>query len=134
MLNPTTSAAPQAAQGRPEGERTRSRRVFRPNVDIRETNQAIELFADMPGVDERSAEVTLERDVLTIKGKVDWEIPGSHRPLLGEFAFGDYERVFTLSAEVDQASIQASVKHGVLRVVLPKAAPPKARRIAVKSG
>lgn len=134
MLNPRTSTAPEGVQGAPETERTRPRRMFRPNVDIRETPQAIELYADMPGVDQRSTEVTLESGVLTIRGRVDWQTPGTHRPLVREFEIGDYERVFTLSDEVDQSQIEATVKNGVLRLLLPKTAPPKARRIEVKTG
>lgn len=134
MLNPTTEGTGVRGPAAPGGEPTRNRRVFRPNVDIVETEQAIELFADMPGVDERSTEVTLERDVLTIKGRVDWETPASHRPLAREFEFGDYERTFTLTTEVAQEQIVATVKDGVLHLVLPKAAPAKAHKIAVKSG
>lgn len=132
MLNPTKSASAQAPQGMPESEGTRSR-AFRPNVDIVETGESIELFADMPGVDEKSTEVTLERNVLTIKGRVDWKTPDTHRSLLREFEIGDYERVFTLATQVDESKIQATVKHGVLHLVLPKAGPAKARRIAVTS-
>ncbi len=109
----------------------RERRVFRPNVDVLETESAIELYADMPGVTEQTVEVTLEREVLTIRGRVDWEAPPTHRPVFREFEHGDYERVFTLSAEVNQDDVRAAVKNGVLHLTLPKAAPPKARRIQV---
>ncbi len=116
------------------GEQTRPRRVFRPNVDIVETPSAIELYADMPGVNEGSADITLERDVLTIKGAVHWDVPTSHHMLQREFQVGDYRRQFVLSAEVEHDKIEASMKHGVLHLVLPKAAPAQARKIAVRGG
>jgi HSP20 family molecular chaperone IbpA len=47
-------------------------------------------------------------------------------------AWGDYERVFTLSEDIDRERIEASQKNGVLRLVLPKAAPAKARKIQLK--
>lgn len=113
------------------GER---RRVFRPRVNVWETPEAIFLVADMPGVDETTAEVTLDRDVLTIRGRVHWEPPVSHRPVHSEFGMGDYLREFSLNAEVDADNIQAQVRNGVLRVALPRARSAGARRIEVKGG
>lgn len=130
MLNPTPETRSEPSRARAEGERTRTR-AFRPNVDIIERPDAIELYADMPGVDESSTEITLERNVLTLKGQVSWQVPGTHRPVFREFEIGNYERVFTLSTDVDAERIQATVKHGVLHLVLPKAEPAKARRIAI---
>lgn len=60
----------QELQGQEGVERTRSGRVYTPAVDIYETTEAIVLVADMPGVDESSVDVTLEKSVLTIYGRV----------------------------------------------------------------
>jgi len=86
----------------------------------------------MPGVDERSVDITLEKDVLTIYGKVEADAPEKHVLYFSEYGIGDYQRVFTLTDEVDRDKIQASVKNGVLKIVLPKAAAVKMRKIAVK--
>ena len=116
----------------PEGvERTKPRSVFKPDVDIMEQKDDTVLTADLPGVDERSLDITLEKSVITIRGTVTPEIPAGYRLVYGEYAVGDYERAFTLSDEVDKDRIQATVKNGVLKLVLPKAAAAKARRISV---
>ncbi len=116
----------------PEGvERTKPRRVFKPDVDIVERKDDTVLTADLPGVDEHSLDITLEKNVITIKGTVEQKPRDGYRLAYGEYEVGDYERVFTLSDEVDKDRIQASVKNGVLTLVLPKAAVAQARKIAV---
>ncbi len=116
----------------PQGvERTKPRRVFKPDVDIVERKDDTVLTTDMPGVDEHSLDITLEKNIITIKGAVDPKILEGYRLAYGEYEVGDYERVFTLSDEIDKDRIQASIKNGVLKLVLPKAAIAKTRKIAV---
>lgn len=116
----------------PEGvERTKPHRVFKPDVDIVERKDDTVLTADLPGVDEHSLDITLEKNVLTIRGTVDQKIPDGYRLAYREYQVGDYERAFTLSDEVDKDRIQASVKNGVLRLALPKSAAAKTRKIVV---
>lgn len=116
----------------PEGvERTRPRRVFKPQVDIVERADDTVLTADLPGVDEHSIDISLEKNVLTIKGTADRKTSEGYRLAYGEYEVGDYERAFTLSDEVDKDRIQATVKNGVLRLVLPKATAAKTRKIVV---
>ena len=114
-------------------ERTRSRLAFVPRADIYETNEAIVLVTDMPGVDENSLDITLENDVLTINGYVETAYPEGYGLSYGEYRVGDYQRSFTLSNKIDQGKIEATVKGGVLRLYLPKAEP-STRRIAVTAG
>src|SRR5512139_3730756 len=116
-----------------KGERTRERRVYAPAVDIIERKDDIIVIADMPGVDENSLDITLEKNVLTINGRVEARIPERHRLSLAEYGVGDYQRVFTLTSEVDRERIQASVKNGVLTLSLPKAEALKTRKIPVKA-
>jgi HSP20 family molecular chaperone IbpA len=120
--------------GLASAESMRNRRVYTPKVDIVETNDTIELIADMPGVDERSVSITLERGVLTVYGKVDWKEPESHDAVHREYGIGDYQRAFTLSDAIDQDRIEAQVRNGVLRLKLPKGAGAKVRQISVKGG
>jgi len=124
----------QEAQNIAGTERTRNRRVYVPKVDIYEAKDAIVLIADMPGVDEKSVDITLEKNVLTIAGTVEQESYEDHNITYSEYGTGDYERAFTISDEVDREKIEASVKQGVLRVTLPKAEPVKAKKIAIKTG
>jgi HSP20 family protein len=120
--------------GVPEGvERTKPRKVFKPDVDITEQKDDTVLTADLPGVDDKSLDITLEKNVITIRGNVEPEIPAGYRLAYAEYEVGDYERAFTLSDEVDKDRIQATIKNGVLRLVLPKAAAAKARKIAISA-
>lgn len=114
-------------------ERTRSRLAFVPRADIYETNEAIVLLADMPGVDETTLDITLENDVLTINGYVNTSYPEGYGLAYGEYRVGDYQRSFTLSDKINRDKIEATVKDGVLRLYLPKAEP-STRKIAVTAG
>jgi HSP20 family protein len=122
----------QELEERDGAERTRTSRLYMPRVDIYEQDDETVLVADMPGVDEKSVDITLEKNVLTIKGlRRDMEGYGL---AYSEYGVGDYERTFALSDEVDRNKIQASMKDGVLRLVLPKAEEARTRKIAVKTG
>jgi HSP20 family protein len=57
------------------------RRSFIPAVDVRETPDALVLWADMPGVSEREVEVSLEGNTLTIEGRPSAEAPAGHAPV-----------------------------------------------------
>ena len=117
----------------PEGvERTRSGKVFSPPADIWETDEAIVLVADMPGVSPESVEVALEDDVLTIKGTVRSQQPEGGSLAYSEYEVGDYVRSFSLTDEIDQDRIEARIAGGVLRLTLPKAQP-RRRKIEVKA-
>ena len=97
-------------------ERTRDRPVYVPRVDIVETEDALEIFADMPGITRDSVEVTLEQRVLSIRGRASTSVPEGLAPLYLEYEPGDYERSFTLSDAVDPAGISARVQGGVLHL------------------
>ena len=58
---------------------------------------------------------------------------GGYQRVYNEYSDGDYERVFTLSANIDRDRIEATLKDGVLQLVLPKAEAAKARKIELKS-
>ena len=114
-------------------ERTRARKAYVPRADIFETKDAVVVVADMPGVDENSIDITLEKGVLSINGFVEQDQADNYSLAYAEYEVGDYFRRFTLSNEVDQENIQASVKNGVLRLHLPKAGPAQAKKISVKA-
>lgn len=115
------------------GEPVRNRRVFAPLADIYETNERIVVLADMPGVDEQTIDITLEKNVLTIEGYTSSQTEAGLRLVHCESPEGNYRRVFFLSEEVDRDGIEATVKDGVLKLVLPKSAKAMARKITVKS-
>jgi len=113
-------------------ERLSERKVYMPRTDIYETDSSLVVLADMPGVDERSVDVTLDQNILTISGKVEYAPPAGHHSAYSEYEVGDYERTFELSDEVDREGITASVKNGVLKLTLPKSGRAQTKKIAVK--
>jgi len=116
-----------------EMERTRDRQCFIPKTDIYENEDEIIILADMPGVNEGSLDITLEKNILTIQAFVDESYPEGFERVYSEYVSGDYQRSFKLSDEVDQEKIEAVVSNGELRLRLPKAEPAKAKKIKVKA-
>jgi HSP20 family molecular chaperone IbpA len=124
-LEKTPSDIPQQA------ERTTTGRVFVPKVDIIETDESMLLIGDFPGVDDEGMNITLEKNVLTIRGNVQFEIPKGYTLAYAEYEVGDFERVFLIGEEVDRDHIQASLKNGTLRLTLPKAQQVPTQKIPV---
>lgn len=118
-----------------ETESTRNRKIYLPRVDIFETGDTIVLVADMPGVDENSVTITLEKSVLTLKGIPVIEHLKGYDLDLAEYDIGDYQRSFSLSDQINGEKIDASMKNGVLRLTLPRTARAKeaVKKITVKS-
>lgn len=114
-------------------ERIRNVKTFVPRVDIYETRDALFLIADMPGVDEKTVDVELEKNILTISGRVEDSKVKDHTLVFSEYEVGDYERAFTLSDEIDREKIKAIVKQGVLRLELPKAEKVKPKKITINA-
>jgi HSP20 family molecular chaperone IbpA len=116
-----------------EAERPRSRKTYLPKVDIYETKEAVILIADMPGVDDKSVEVLLEKNILSLSGKTEPPAFPGYTVAYAEYDGGDYHREFTISDEIDKDNIGASVKNGLFRLTLPKAQKIKARKITIKT-
>ena len=116
------------------GERTRSRRTFRPAVDIYEVENGLMLLADVPGATPEGVTITLERRVLSIHAQAAEHSPGGHSLVYQEYEVGDFECQFTLAGEFDADRIEANLTDGVLRLTIPKAAEAQARTIQIKSG
>jgi HSP20 family protein len=113
-------------------ESTRNVPVYVPPVDIYESQDAIVILADMPGVAPEGVDVDLRENQLTFTGKVVLE-ESKERMLLQEYGVGDFYRQFTLSSRIDQGKIEASMKDGVLVLTLPKAEVAKPKKITVKT-
>lgn len=113
-------------------EYTRERPRFVPRADIYETEDKVVVLVDMPGVDANSVDITLERNILSIRGFVESVMPENYALAWAEYRDGDYERRFTLSNEIDREGIEAVVKDGVLHLHLPKSDMMKNRKITIK--
>jgi HSP20 family molecular chaperone IbpA len=105
--------------------------VFVPVADIFETDQALTVILEMPGVRKNSVDVTVENDVLTIGGRVDFSDYDGLQPLYTEYNVGNYARSFQLSSKIEQGRINAELKDGIMTLVLPKAEKAKPRKINV---
>ena len=113
-------------------ERNAPRPVFVPPADIYETRDSLIVMCELPGVGSDGVDITLERRVLTIRARAANQQHTGYQRVYAEYSDGDYERVFTLSEDIDRDGIEATAKDGVLHLVLPKAAPAKARKIELK--
>ncbi len=114
-------------------EQTRPGAVFTPTVDIFETEKNITLLADMPGVKAAALNIDLHENVLTLDGEVNAPEKSGEVDIIREYYTGKYYRQFTLSQLIDQSKIEAKMKDGVLRLILPKVEAAKPRQIAVKA-
>ena len=109
---------------------------FVPRVNIRESDEALVLSAELPGVEEKDFEVILEDDVLILKGEKksehEAEEEGYHRV---EIYSGRFERRFALPFEADPEAVKAAYKNGVLTVTVPKPseAKPQVRHIEIST-
>ena len=110
--------------------------VFAPRVDIVETDREVQLSAELPGLDEKDFEVTVDDNAVTIKGeKKEEREEKTEQSYHLERSYGSFHRVIPLPTEIEAGKASASFKKGVLKVVLPKAAREKAkgRRIEIKA-
>jgi len=121
------------AEERPSIESARGANIYRPAADICETETGVVIAIDMPGVGPEDVEITLEKRVLSIRGRGRQTRPEGYTPVYAEYGEGDYERAFSLSEEIDAAGIKAAVNGGVLMLELPKVEPAKPKRIKVKA-
>lgn len=125
---------PSAKNGNPAiPHRPVERLVFTPPIDIYETDEGLILRADLPGVSLETLELQVQDNKLTLFGRMEPTAPENARLLHQEYETGDFLRSFILSDEVDHQNITAKLNHGVLEVVLPKAAKPEPRRIQVQT-
>ena len=112
-------------------EATIPARVFVPATDIFETDEALTVILEMPGVDKDKVYVKVENDVLKIEGWIDFSRYEGLQPVYTEYNIGNYARSFQLSSKIDQDRISAELRDGVMTLVLPKSEKAKPRKIAV---
>ena len=112
-------------------EATIPTRVFRSNADIYETEDALNVVLEMPGVEKSNVEIRVEDDILSVQGRLDLSKYKGLQPLYTEYNVGHYARNFQLSSRVDQSNISAEMKDGVLNLKLSKAKEAKPRTIKV---
>ena len=113
-------------------EATIPARVFLPTADIYETQDALTVILEMPGVEKHNVNVRVEDGLLHVEGRLDLDKYEGLQPLYTEYNVGHFARSFQLSSKIAQDRIGAELKNGVLTLSLPKIEEAKPRRIEVR--
>ena len=107
--------------------------VWSPRVDVKETQDAYQVLADLPGLEKKDINISLHDNVLTVKGeRKSEEKSEDENQHYSERTYGSFSRSFQLPAKVEQKDIRAEYKDGVLKVVLKKSEEAKPREIEIK--
>jgi len=112
-------------------EKTIPGRHFIPTADIFETDEALTVIMEMPGVEKKNVSIALENDLLHVEGQIDFSNYQGMDPVYTEYNVGHYARRFTISGKVDRDNISAQLDDGVLTLTLPKVKEAMPRRISV---
>jgi len=112
-------------------ETTIPARLFVPTADIYETQDALTVILEMPGVEKSNVSVRVEHGLLHVEGRLDLTKYQGLQPLYTEYNVGHYARTFQLSSKIDQTKIAASLNDGVLSLTLPKVEEAKPRLINI---
>ena len=115
----------------PKEEKTVPARFYVPNADIFETDSALTVVMEMPGVEKKDVSIQLENEVLRIEGRIDFSKYEELEPVYAEYNIGHYARTFALSNKIDQAGISADLADGVLTLTLKKAKEAMPKRITI---
>jgi HSP20 family protein len=107
-------------------------RIFLPAADIYESEDALTVVLEMPGVDKGNVDVRIEDGVLNVEGRLDFSKYQNLMPVYTEYNIGHYARSFRLSSKIDSTKIGAEMNDGVLSLLLPKVEEAKPRTIQVK--
>ena len=112
-------------------ETTIPARIFLPTTDIYEAPESLTVPVEMPDVEKKNVEISVEDGVLNVRGRLDLTKYQGLTPLYTEYNVGHYSRSFRLSSKIDQNKIGAEMKDGVLSLTLPKIEEAKPRTIRV---
>jgi len=115
-----------------KGEKTVPARYYVPSTDIYETEDALMVIMEVPGVDRDNIDVKLENDELRVEARIDFSNYEGMEPLYTEYNVGHFMRAFSLSQGIDQKDIAASLSDGVLTLTLKKVQQAKPRQIEIR--
>jgi len=112
-------------------EKTIPARFYVPYTDIYETEDALIVVMEIPGVDKDRIDIKIEEGTLLMEGRIDFDNYADMQPVYTEYNVGHYSRRFSLSSKIDQDRISARMEDGVLTLKLPKAEEAKPRKITI---
>lgn len=110
---------------------------FAPSIDVYETDKEITVDVELPGIDEKDIDISLNKDVLIISGRKESEVTEKDKSYYRhERSYGSFRRSIQLPDEVDEDKIEATYKKGILKIVLPKTAQSvtQRRKIEIRKG
>ena len=114
-------------------EATVPARIYVPTTDIFETEGALMVVMEMPGVVKEHTDIIVEDNVLSVTGRIDFSKYEKLQPVYTEYNIGHFRRSFSLApSSIDEHKITAEMEDGVLTLSLPKAERAKARKIELK--
>jgi HSP20 family protein len=114
-----------------KGEKTVPARYFVPNTDIRETEDALLVVMEVPGVARDKVDIRVEEDTLFVEARIDPSQYEGMEPLYTEYNVGHFARRFALGHAIDQQQIGATLNDGILTLTLKKMQHAKPRRIEI---
>jgi HSP20 family protein len=123
------------------GIRSNEGNMLLPSIDVSETDKEIEVTVDLPGLERKDVDISLENDVLSIRGEKKIETKPDDKADKGgkdktyhvaERSYGVFYRVIQLPPGIDPSKVQATMSKGVLKVTIPKPKPSSAAKIEVK--
>jgi HSP20 family molecular chaperone IbpA len=114
-----------------KGEKTVPARYYVPSTDIYETDDALIVIMEVPGVDRRDIDIKVENDELRVEAHIDFSKYEGMEPLYTEYNVGHFARAFSLSHMIDQQNIGAALSDGVLTLTLKKVQQARPRQIEI---
>jgi HSP20 family protein len=114
-----------------KGEKTVPARYYVPSTDIYETDDALQVVMEVPGVDRKNIDVKLENSELHVEARIDFTSYDGMEPLYTEYSVGHFARSFSLSQLIDQNNIAANLADGVLTLTLKKVQRAQPRKIEI---
>ncbi len=108
--------------------------VFSPSMEVTETDSAIEVTAELPGMDDKDIDVSVQDGLLTIRGEKKFEKDEKKKNFrIVERSYGSFERAVALPQGVDPAKVKAHMARGVLKVEIPKPAAAKSQQVKIRA-
>ena len=109
----------------------REENTLRPPVDVIEDSSGIVLYADLPGVTKENLNLQIDADSLIIEAEAELSMPEGLEAGHTEVSVPRYRRAFTLSRDMDSEKVTAELRHGVLKLTIPRAEHAQPRKIEV---
>lgn len=104
-----------------------------PAVDIIESKDGVTLVVDLPGVSKDDLDIDVDKNVLTIRGRISLDTEENLNATYMDVQAGAYSRQFTLGSELDVNGIDAVLKDGVLKLMIPRSEAHKPKKIEIKT-